>query len=232
MVSSTMRTAWVGSASSAGGPRTRPSRMSKEPPWSGHTTRVARSRPSLRRACACVQMLSRGKTPSRVWQMRISRPPMRQLRMLPSGTSASFSAASNCGMTPCASELDIGLEYGHRLAADPDAAERVALEFELDLDPSGPVERGALDAAEAGALAVALEEAQVRQISPEQAVGVAAHRVLGDAERRAEHARFGQVVGGVRRQGEHEVTGRADLRRQRREPREIGFELLEGLEPD
>jgi CubicO group peptidase (beta-lactamase class C family) len=65
MVSPTTRTAWVGSGASAGGPNTRPSRMSKEAPCSGHTSRVARSRPSHRRACAWVQMLSSANSPSR-----------------------------------------------------------------------------------------------------------------------------------------------------------------------
>src|SRR5207248_3014842 len=114
-----MRTAWVGSGTSAGGASTRPSRMSNEPPCSGHTTRVA-------------------------------------------------------------------------------------LEFELDLDPPGPVERCALDAGEAHPIAAAIEQLQLREVRPEQAVSVAAHRILGDAERRAEHARFGQMVRGTRCQGEDE----------------------------
>src|SRR5438309_2904832 len=128
-------------------------------------------------------------------------------------------------------EHDLGLEYRYRLADDPDAGEGLAAEFKLDLDPSGPVQRVSLDAGEARALAAAREQLQLRQIRPEQPVGVAADRVLGDAERRAEHARLGQVVRGARREGEDEVAGRADLRRQRGEPGNVGFQMLEGLGP-
>src|SRR2546423_8108587 len=229
MTSPTRRTACVGSGSSAGGPSTRPSRTSNEAPCKGHTSRVARSRPSHGCECEWVQMLSRANTPSRVWKITTARPPMTRARMLPGGTSASVNSASNCGMAWL--ELDLGLEYRHRLADDPHAREGLAAEFELDLDPSGPMQRVSLDAGEARALAAAREQLQLRQIRPEQPVGVAADRILGDAERRAEHARLGQVVRGVRREGEDEVAGRADLRRQRREPCDVGFQMLEGLGP-
>src|SRR5437763_14463829 len=128
--------------------------------------------------------------------------------MLPGGTSASVNSASNCGMAWL--ELDLGLEYRHRLADDPDAGEGLAAEFELDLDPSGPVQRVSLDAGEARALAAAREQLQLRQIGPEQPVGVAADRILPDAERRAEHAHLGPGGLRARREGEHEVAGRAD----------------------
>src|SRR5256885_15234362 len=90
---------------------------------------------------------SRANTPSCVWQITISRPPMTRARMLPGGTSASVNSASNCGMAWL--ELDLGLEYRHRLADDPHAREGLAAEFELDLDPSGPMQRVAPDAGEA-----------------------------------------------------------------------------------
>src|SRR5205809_5423738 len=153
---------------------------------------------------------------------------MTQARILPGGTSASRSAASNSGMT---SEQDLGLEYRYRLADDPHACQGLAAEFKLDLDPSGPMQRVSLDAGEARALAAAREQSQLRQIRPEQPMGVAAHRILGDAERRAEHARLGQVVRRARREAEDEVAGRADLRRQSREAGEVGFQMLEGLGP-
>src|ERR1700720_2707625 len=152
---------------------------------------------------------------------------MTQPRILPGGTSASFSAASNCYMTFLI--RDLGLEYRYRLAADPDAGKGFTVEFKLDLDPAGPMQRVPLDAGKVRALAAAREQLQLRQIGPEEPVGVAADRVLGDAERRAEHARLGQMVRGARREGEDEVTGRADLRRQRREPCEVGFQMLEGF---
>src|SRR5882724_1278364 len=126
---------------------------------------------------------------------------------------------------------DLGLEYRYRLAADPDAGQGFAAEFKLDLDPSGPMQRVPLDAGKVRALAAAREQLQLRQIGPEQPMGVPADRILGDAERRAEHARLGQMVRGVRREGEDEVAGRADLRRQRREPCDVGFQMLEGLGP-
>src|SRR4029077_11405767 len=154
---------------------------------------------------------------------------MTQARILPGGTSGSCSAASNCGMKFL--KRDFGLEYRYRLAADPDAGQGFAAVFKLDLDPSGPMQRVPLDAGKMRALAAARDEAQLRQIGPEQAVGVPADRILGDAERRAEHARLGQMVRGARREGEDEVAGRADLRRQRREPCEVGFQMLEGLGP-
>src|ERR1700730_6447960 len=154
---------------------------------------------------------------------------MTQARILPGGTSASFSAASNCDMTFL--KRDLGLEYRYRLAADPDAGQGFAAEFKLDLDPPGPRQRVPLNAGKVRALAAARDEAQLRQIGPEQPVGVTADRILGDAERRAEHTRLGQMVRGARREGEDEVTGRADLRRQRREPCEVGFQMLEGFGP-
>src|SRR6266853_5341040 len=154
---------------------------------------------------------------------------MTQARMLPGGTSASLSSASNCGMT-CL-EHHLGFEYRYRLADDPDAREGLAAEFELDLDPPGPMQRVSLDAGKTRALPAAREQPQLRQIGPEQPVGVAADRILGDAERRAEHARLGQVIRGARREGEDEVAGRADLRRQGREPCDVGFQMLEGLGP-
>ena len=39
------------------------------------------------------------------------------------------------------------------------------------------------------------QKAQLRQIRPEQPVRVAADGILGDAERRAEHARLGEMIG-------------------------------------
>src|ERR1700680_2429550 len=154
---------------------------------------------------------------------------MTQARILPGGTAASLSAASNGDMTFL--KRDLGLEYRYRLAADPDGGQGFAAEFKLDVDPSGPMQRVPLDAGKVRALAAAREQPQLRQIGPEQPVGVAADRILGDAERRAEHARLGQMVRGARREGEDEVAGRADLRRQRREPCEVGFQMLEGLGP-
>src|SRR5260370_24288555 len=137
---------------------------------------------------------------------------MKQARMLPGGTSASGSSGSNCGMASL--DLDLGLEYRSRLAADPHGGERLAAEFELDFDPPGPMERLPLDAGKARALAATREHPQLRQIGPEQPVGVAADRILGDAERRAEHARLGQGIRGARPEGADEVAGRADRRRQ------------------
>src|SRR4029077_10411904 len=154
---------------------------------------------------------------------------MTQARILPGGTSASISAASNCDMTFLV--RDLGLEYRYRLAADPDAGQGFAAEFELDLDPSGPMQRVPLDAGKVRALAAARDEAQLRQIGPEQPVGVTADRILGDAQCRAEHARLGQMVRRARHQGEDEVAGRADLCRQRRKPCEVGFQMLERLGP-
>src|ERR1700704_262095 len=154
---------------------------------------------------------------------------MTQARMLPGGTSASLSAGSNCGMASL--ELDLGLEYRYRLAADPHGGEGLAAEFEFDFDPPGPMQRVPLDAGKARALAATREQPQLRQIGPEQPVRVAADRILGDADRRAEHARLGQVIRGARREGEDEVAGRADLRRQGREPCDVGFQMLEGLGP-
>src|ERR1700758_738129 len=106
--------------------------------------------------------------------------------MPPMGSSPSFSTASNCAMR--ALEDNLGLEYRHGLAADPDAGERGVAEFELDLDPAGAVQGVPLDADEASALGLAAEEPEMRQVGPEQPVRVAAHRILGDAECRAEHA--------------------------------------------
>src|SRR6266404_3222956 len=122
---------------------------------------------------------------------------MTHARILPGGTSASVSAASNCDMTFL--KCDLGLEYRYRLAADPDAGQGFAAEFKLDLDPSGPMQRVPLDAGKVRALAAARDEAQRRQMGPERPVGVPAARFLGDAERRAEHARLGQMVRGARR---------------------------------
>src|SRR5260370_32253646 len=156
-------------------------------------------------------------------------PPMIKARIVPGGTAASGSSASNCGMTFL--KRDLGLEYRYGLAADPDAGKGVAAEFKLDLDPSGPMQRVPLDAGKVRALTAAREQLQLRQIGPEEPVGVAADRILADAERRAEHARLGQMVRGARREGEDEVTGRADLRRQGREPCDVGFQMLEGLGP-
>src|SRR5215469_1941775 len=227
MTPSVTRTACVGSGSTAGGPNTRPSRMSNDAPCSGHTRRVARKRPSHRRACAWVQMLSSANTPSRVWQSTISRPAITHARMLPNGSSASFSTVSNCAMALL--KRDLGLEYRHGLPADPHAGEVGSHEFELDLHASRAVERVPLNAGKAGTLAVAGEQSEAREIGAEQPVGIAAYRILGDAERRAEHARLGQVVRSIGRQREYEVAGRADLCRQCGEPREIGLQVLERL---
>src|ERR1700747_1784628 len=93
-----------------------------------------------------------------------------------------------------ASELDLGLEDRHRLTADPYTGELAAGEFELDLHAAGTMQRVSLHAAKARALAVAGEEPEPGEVGAEQPVRVAAHRVLGDAECRTEHARFGEVI--------------------------------------
>src|ERR1700736_6272710 len=126
---------------------------------------------------------------------------------------------------------DLGLEDRHGLATDPYAGEVGAGEFELDLDASGPVQGVSLNAGQARACAAAGEQPEVRKIRPEEPVRIAADRVLGDPECRTEHARLGQMVRGVRLEGEDEVARGADLRRQGREAREIGFELLQVLRP-
>src|SRR4029077_3211108 len=89
-------------------------------------------------------------------------------------------------------EEDLGLENRNGLAADPDARESLAGELQLDLDASGAVQGVPLDAGEAGALARLAEKAQLRQVRPEEPVGVAADGILADPERRAEHARLGE----------------------------------------
>ena len=58
---------------------------------------------------------------------------------------------------------------------------------------------------------------------------VAAHRIFGDAERRAEHARFGEAAGQSMRQREDEEARGAELRGQRRQARVVGLELFELL---
>src|ERR1700728_146618 len=159
--------------------------------------------------------------------MSSSRPPIVTARMPPSGSSASFITASNSAMTPL--KFERGLEDRHRLAADPDALELAVREFELDLDASRAVQKVALDPREARASLLSREQSLLREVGAEQPVGVAAHRILGDAERRAEHARFDQVVVGAGGDREHEIARRPELRRQRREAAEVGLQVLERL---
>ena len=89
----------------------------------------------------------------------------------------------------------------------------------------------ALDAGEVRAVLRRRQQAQLRQVGAEQPVRVAAHRILGDPERRAEHARLNLVVRAGLAESKHEVPGGAELRRQRREAGEIGLEVLQGLGP-
>src|SRR4029077_9925656 len=152
---------------------------------------------------------------------------MTQLRMLPGASSASFSAAWNSAMELLAG--DFGLEDRYGLAADPYPGQFAVLELEFDLDPAGAVQRVPLYAGEACPVAAARQQPELRQVGTEQPVGVAAHRVLGDAERRAEHARLGQVVGGIALHREHEVAGGTDLRRQGGEPPQVRLQVLQRL---
>src|ERR1700683_5514409 len=126
--------------------------------------------------------------------MTSSRSPIIQVRMLPTGSSASFTTASNCMVLL---QHELGLEDGHRLATDPHARQVVAGKFELHFDPPGAMQGVPLDPGEARALAAALEQPESRQVGAEQTVGVAAHRVFRDAQCRAEHARLGKVVARV-----------------------------------
>src|SRR5215470_2368382 len=147
--------------------------MSKEAPCSGHTRRVARRRPSLRRACACVQMLSSANTPSRVWQITSSRPPTAQARMLPTPSPASSITAANSAMA--LSERHLGLEDPDGLTADPDALELAVRELEIDLDASRAVHVVTLDAGKVGAVAARRQQTELREVGAEQAMRVAAH---------------------------------------------------------
>src|SRR5215468_9855229 len=117
--------------------------------------------------------------------MTISRPSTTKARMLLAGTSPSRAMARNSATRL---ELDLGFENRDCLAADPHAGQCVVAVFQLNLDAPRAVQAVPLDAAEAGARGVALQNAQVREVGTEQPVCVAAHRVLRDAERRAEHA--------------------------------------------
>ena len=63
-----------------------------------------------------------------------------------------------------------------------------------------------------GEVAVARKEPVMREIDAQQSVRVAAYRVLGNAQRRAEHAGLRQVIARILGQREYEVAGRADLR--------------------
>src|SRR5215468_10577413 len=116
--------------------------------------------------------------------MTTSRPSTTKARMLLGGTSASAATGRN-SLTRL--ELDLGFEDRHRLAADPHAREGVVAVFQLHFHAPRAVQAVSLDAAEAGELGATLQDAEVCEVGAEEPVGVAAHRVLGDAERRAEH---------------------------------------------
>src|SRR5262249_10605099 len=143
------RSGCVRSGTTAGPASTRPSRTSKDAPCSGHTIRVARRRPSHMRACACVQILSSAKMPSRVWQTTNSPPAMLHAWILPTRTSASFITGSNCApVMNGVLQGHVGFEDGHGLADDPDAIHTAVLELQLDFHMAGPVHVVALGASE------------------------------------------------------------------------------------
>ena len=96
---STMRTRCVASGRKAGAPSTRPSRTSNEAPCKGQTSRKPRSRPSLRRAYACVQTLASACTPSLVWHRTRSCPSMVHSCMLPAGRLSKASVDSQVSVT-------------------------------------------------------------------------------------------------------------------------------------
>src|SRR5215469_11286774 len=126
------------------------------------------------------------------------------------------------------SDVDLGLEDRHGLAADPYRRRTRVRELQLHVDPARAVQRVALHPGEAGAIALAVQQPEVSEKPAEQAVRVTTHRILGDAERRAEHARLGEMISaGFQR--EHEITGGAELRRERGEAAHVGLEALECL---
>src|SRR5579885_175623 len=127
------------------------------------------------------------------------------------------------------SERDLGLEHGNRLPDDPDPGDASLFEIQLHLDPSWTVNILPLHAPEGGAAQIMVQKAVVSEVYAEQAVRVAAHRILADAEGRAEHARFGEVVVVAGREGEDEVAGSTDLCRQGRQAGHVGLQMLQRL---
>ena len=163
IVPSTMRTGCVEAQRSAGGPSTRPSRISKEAPCSGQTRRVARSRPSHRRACAWVQMLSRANRPrgcdrsrSRVRQACT---PACSLRNL--GRACRHRRKSVIYLPKAVISVS-KIDTAWPMIQTPASAVR---EFQLDLDPAGAVQRVALDALKRARSLAAGQQAVLRQVA-------------------------------------------------------------------
>jgi hypothetical protein len=124
--------------------------------------------------------------------------------------------------------VNLGLEDRHGLAADPHRRHARLGKLELHVHAAGAMQRVPLHAGKARAVAIAAQQPQLGEETAQQAMGVAAHRILGDAERRAEHARLSEVVG-VAFQREDEVAGGTELGRQRREARHVRLEALQSL---
>ena len=68
-------------------------------------------------------------------------------------------------------------------------------EFQLHVDAAGAVHVMSLRAGELRGGARVRQQALLGEIGAEQAVRVAADRIFGNAERRAEHARLGEAAG-------------------------------------
>ena len=107
--------------------------------------------------------------------------------------------------------------------------------LDFDFDDAGAVHPHALPAAEHDAAIFRCHQSVLHEIHAQHAVGIAADRVLGDAERRHEHSRLGADDAIVLGEREHEITFGADVRREPCELLEIRLdraEQLRGLQAD
>jgi hypothetical protein len=98
-----------------------------------------------------------------------------------------------------------------------------------------PISARASNSSSTSTIAVARQQTVMQQVRAEQAVRVAAHRVFGNADCGAEHARLREAALDLRIEREHEVTGYAELRRERVEPVHVGLhlsQLLRGAHAD
>ncbi len=83
-----------------------------------------------------------------------------------------------------------------------------------------------LNAGEGRPIVLRGQNAQAGEIQSQQSMGVAADRVLGDAQRGTEHPGLGQMVRSGRERKD-EIAGGSDLRRERRQPIDVGFQMFQ-----
>ena len=111
------------------------------------------------------------------------------------GSVYSWSTPSGITISRGLRQLDDSIEHNHRRSRDLHGTQRLALSEYSNAQHSGPVHVVTLAGDEARPGVVRHEQAQLKQISTEHGEGIAAERVLRDADTGTEHASLGLASG-------------------------------------